>query len=169
MIRPRIQVSPRTRDQFVNAARGQARRAARRELGQIGEAWVDEVTKIVQAELPRRDGVRHKRNTTHLEESFQYRVVEGPDRGFPMRLELTTKPGVNAKKIAALEYGIKKQYPIEAKRAKSLRWGDVPGDLTKPMKRVTWRSDGPNSHGQIARGYGFMRRARRRVLARRRR
>lgn len=164
MIRVAVNLSPRTRQQFVDVAARTARNRARRELEEIGQEWVDEVTKIVQKELPRRDGVRHKRNTTHLDQSFQYRIIEGPQNGFPMRLELTTKPGVNAKKIAALEYGVQGEHVIEAKRTQFLRWGDAPGDLHQPFqKAVTWKPT-----GRINQGYGFMRRARDRVLARRR-
>lgn len=165
MIRVSVNLRPRQRNDFVEATTRIARQSARLELERLGEAWVEEVTSIVQRELPRRDGSRHKRNTTHLENSFQYRIVEGPNDGFPMRLELTTKPGVNAKKIAALEYGVPGTHQIKARRTQYLRWGDAPGDLHRPFtKEVTWKPDGPNSHGKIAGGYGFMRRARDRVL-----
>ncbi len=170
MIRPRVTISQGTVDKIIAQTRTQARPKARAELEAFGTEWEVKVREIVQAELPRRDGVRHKTNTTHLENSFQARVVEGPNGGFPMRLELTTKPGVNAKKIAALEFGIKGTHPITAKRTKYLRWGDVPGDLEgSGFKTVTWRSDGPNAHGKIQGGYHFMERARDAVLARRRR
>lgn len=164
MIRVAVNVKPRTRQQFIDYSTRVARQSARQELEAIGREWVEEVTKIVQAELPRRDGDRHKRNTTHLDQSFQYRIIEGPNDGFPMRLELTTKPGVNAKKIAALEYGVEGEHVIEAKRTTYLRWGDAPGDLHRPFQQqVTWKPT-----GRIAQGYGFMRRARDRVMARRR-
>lgn len=168
MIRPRVTISQGTVAKIVAQTRTQAAPAARAELSALGREWEREVREIVQSELPRRDGVRHKTNTTHLEESFQYRIVEGPNKGFPMRLELTTKPGVNAKKIAALNFGIKGTHPITAKRTKYLRWGDQPGDLEGVFKSVTWRGDGPNSHGKIQGGYHFMERARDAVLARRR-
>lgn len=169
MIRPVVNIQQRTRDQFVQQTTRAAARAAERELVEIGEAWVAEVTKIVQEELPRRDGRRHKTNTTHLDQSFQYRIRTGPDGGFPMRLELTVKPGVNSKKIAALEFGNPGTYTITARNAEHLRWGSAPGDLHKPFqKSVEWKPDGPNSKGKIAGGYAFMRRARDRVLARRR-
>lgn len=168
MIRVSVNLRPRQRNDFVEATTRIARQSARLELERLGEAWVEEVTSIVQRELPRRDGPRHKRNTTHLENSFQYRIVEGPNDGFPMRLELTTKPGVSAKKIAALEFGNPNTYDIpKGRKTIPLRWGDAPGDLGKDAAwtgQVTWKPDGPNSHGKIAGGYGFMRRARDRVL-----
>jgi hypothetical protein len=169
-IRPVIRADERFREQFIGATKTQARRLARRELEVIGEEWEAEVRNIVAEELPRRDGVRHKPNTTHLENSFTHQVIEGGDSGFPMLLDLTTKPGVSAKKVAALNHGIDHEYEITATNAEFLRWGDAPGDITKPFqKTVTWRPDGPNSKGIIAGGYHFMERARDAVLARRRR
>lgn len=171
MIRVAVNVKPRTRQQFIDYSTRVARQSARQELEAIGREWVEEVTKIVQAELPRRDGDRHKRNTTHLDQSFQYRIIEGPNDGFPMRLELTTKPGVNAKKIAALEFGNPDHDIPKGRKTIPLRWGDAPGDLSKEaafMGQVRWTSTGPNSKGKAGRGYGFMRRARDRVMARRR-
>lgn len=166
-IRPVIRADGRFRDQFVGATKTQARRLARRELEVIGEEWEQEVRAIVSEELPRRDGVRHKANTTHLENSFAHKVSEGGDAGFPMLLDLTIKPGVNAKKVAALNNGIDHEYEIEARNAPVLRWGDAPGDLVTPQKKVTWSPNGPNSKGIIAGGYHFMERARDAVLARR--
>lgn len=169
-IKPIIQGDARFRDQFVEMTKTQARRFARAELEVIGREWEAEVVEIVQEELPRRDGERHKANTTHLENSFTHLVREGGDNGFPMTLDLTIKPGVNAKKVAALNFGIDHEYEITAVNAEYLRWGDAPGDITKPFqKSVTWSPDGPNSKGIIANGYHFMERARDAVLARRRR
>lgn len=168
-IRPVIRADARFIDQFVGATRTQARRLARAELEVIGREWEDEVRAIVSEELPRRDGDRHKANTTHLENSFTHSISEGGDSGFPMLLDLTTKPGVSAKKVAALEYGVPGEHEISTTK-RSLRWGDVPGDLATPgLKSVTWKPDGPNSKGIIAGGYHFMERARDAVLARRRR
>lgn len=165
MIRPVIRLQPRQAEQFADAIRSQARQAARAELDEIGTAWVDEVVKIVSDELPRRGPPRHRENTTHLDESFQHRIVEGPNDGFPMRLELTTKPGVRAAKVGALEFGIDREYEITARNTKALRWGDAPGDLRAPnQKSVTWKPT-----GRIKQGYRFMERARDRVLTRRRR
>ncbi len=168
MIRPRVTISSATLVKVIAQSRTQARPAARREAEAFGREWEVQVREIVRAELPRRDGRRHKENTTHLENSFQTRVVEGPNGGFPMRLELTTKPGVNAKKVAALEFGNNKTYPITAKKTKYLRWGGVPGDLETPfLETVVWRNDGPNSHGRLKGGYHFMERARDQVRDRR--
>lgn len=165
MIRVSVRATERSRDQYRQLSRQAARATARAELEAIGRDWEEEVRSLVTKEAPRRDGPSHKANTTHLENSFTSRVTEGPNNGFPMRLELTTKPGVSAKKIAALEFGVDREYPIEAKRAKHLRWGDKPGDLHKPFqKKVTWKPT-----GRIREGYAFMQRARDTVLARRRR
>lgn len=166
-IRPVVRLTERSREQFVGATRAGARRLAHAELETMGKAWEAEAGEIIQAELPRRDGARHKANTTHLENSLTHRVVEGGDQGFPMLLDLTIKPGVSAAKVAALNFGIDHEYEITAKNAKALRWGDAPGDLTQAgLKSVTWSPTGPNSKGIIANGYHFMERARDRVLAR---
>lgn len=164
MIRPVVRVNPRQRDEFVDEFQRRARPAARRELQEIGDEWVEEVQKIVREEFPRRDGDRHKRNTTHLDQSFQARISEGPDRGFPMRLELTTKPGVSAAKIATLNYG-GSPHKIRAVNAKTLSWGEGPGEITTPGQRSVQWKPGP----KLSRASRFMERARDRVLARRRR
>ncbi len=167
MIRPRITVRTSTTHQFVDAAKRESRAAVRRELEAIGREWEEEVVKIVQAELPRRDGVRHKTNTTHLEESFQYRIQEGGRDGFP-RLELTTKPGVSGAKIGALNSGVPGEHEIpRSGKTIPLRWGEAPGDLSRGAAfsgQVTWKPT-----GKIQQGWQFMERARDRVLARRRR
>ncbi len=167
MIRPRVTISQGTVDKIIAQTRTQARPKARAELEAFGTEWEVKVREIVQAELPRRDGVRHKTNTTHLENSFQARVVEGPNGGFPMRLELTTKPGVNAKKIAALNFGVPDEHdiPTVPKTDGYLRWGDAAGDLrARGQTQVRWKPT-----GRIKDGYHFMERARDSVLARRRR
>lgn len=164
MIRPVVRISPRQRDQFVDEFQRRARPEARRELEQIGVEWVEEVTRIVRDEFPRRNGERHKRNTTHLDQSFQARLNEGSDRGFPMRLELTVKPGVSAAKIATLNYGAK-PHEIRAVNAKTLAWGETPGAIETPGQKVVQWKPGP----KLSTPSRFMERARDRVLARRRR
>lgn len=168
MIKPVVRLTERQRAQFVGATKSQARRLARAELTTMGREWESEVREIVQEELPRREGYRHKANTTHLENSFAHKVTEGGDGGFPMLLDLTTKPGVSAKKVAALNNGVDHEYEISVREdgeAEYLRWGEAPGDLTKPFqKSVIWKPT-----GRIAQGYHFMERARDRVLARHRR
>lgn len=163
MIRPVVRYDSRTREQFRGLTRDAARRTARAELEALGQRWEEEVVQLVRAEAPRRDGERHKTNTTHLENSFTHRVSEGGDQGFPMTLDLTIKPGVSARKIAALEFGVDREYEIVARNTKRLRWGEHPGDLGSPFKKVVWKPT-----GQIRQGFGFMRRARDTILARRR-
>ena len=164
-IRPVIVFDSRTRDQFVGATKAAARRLARAELQTAGRRWEEQVVELVQTELPSRSGPRHKENTTHLENSFTHRVVEGGDGGFPMVLHLTIKPGVSAAKVAALEFGIDHEYEITANNAKVLRWGDHPQDLHEPRKSVTWSPFGPTGKGILPNGYRFMRNARDTVLA----
>lgn len=164
MIRPVIRLTPRTRDQFAESTERQARAAARRELNEIGRAWVNEVEQITADEYQFRVGDRHKENTTHLTNSFTYRVTEASGGGFPMRLQLTTKPGVSAKKVAALNYGAKKNYTIRPRAGKkALAWGDEPGEITNVQREVQ------RTPANSARAGRFMERARDRVLARRRR
>lgn len=165
-IRPTIEFDRRSRDQFVGATREAARRLARAELTVAGQQWEEEVQNIVREELPRRDGERHKANTTHLENSFTHQLVEGGDGGFPMVLNLTIKPGVSAAKVAALEFGNSNEYEIAPHSAKVLRWGDHPQDLHEPRKSVIWSPFGPTGKGILPDGYKFMRRARDTVLAR---
>lgn len=168
-IKPTIHMTQRTVDQFVGLTRTSARRFARAELETMGRDWEGEVQRIAQEELPRRDGVRHKENTTHLENSFTHRIDEGGDGGFPMALDLTTKPGVNAKKVAALNFG-NPDHEITAVNTTYLRWGDAPPDITAPFqKSVMWTASGPNGKGKAGVGYHFMERARDIVLARHRR
>lgn len=172
MIRPRIQATATARTRYRGITKDAARNKSRRELTVVGETWVRDVRNIVRAELPRRDGVRHKTNTTHLEESFTFQVEEGPDHGFPMTLHLTIKPGVSAAKIGALEYG-NPPHEITARNTTNLRWGQTPPELIKPFQTtVNWNSDAkhslsPPQRPQTANGYGFMRRARRTALRRR--
>jgi hypothetical protein len=167
LLRPKITTGRTTAADFVEITARQARIKARAELEEMGREWVREVVAIVSAELPRRDGARHKTNTTHLENSFDWRIEEGPDNGFPMRLALTIKPGVSKAKIAALEFGVQREYVIPgAGRTVPLRWGDAAGDLSKEAAfsgQVTWKPT-----GRINQGYRFMRRARERVVRRRR-
>lgn len=169
-IRPVIRLDQRTRNQFAQMTKASARKFARAELEAMGREWDREVVEIVQSELPRRDGARHKTDTTHLENSFTHSISEGGDGGFPMVLDLTIKPGVSARKVAALEFGVDHEYPITAVNAKSLRWGDAPGDIATPgLKSVTWSPFGRNGKGILPGGYHFMQRARDAVLARHRR
>ena len=81
-----------------------------------------------------------------------------------MRLRLTTKPGVDAKKVAALNYGAKKNYTIPLRQGgKKLAWGDAPGEITTVVSVVH------RTPANSAKAGRFMERARDRVLARRRR
>lgn len=161
MIRPTVNVNGRDRARFVAVTREVAAQKSRRELETLGERWETNVSRIVRTELPRRDGDRHKKNTTHLENAFTYQV-EGNE--FPMRLVLTTKPGVEAAKVAALNNGVKGTHTIRAKKTNYLRWGNHPQDLTNGrLREVTWSPDGPTAGqggtGRIKDGWHFMERA----------
>jgi hypothetical protein len=172
VIRPTITFTSRSREQLVQAVRGQARPVVRRDLEEMGEEWEREIQKIINRDvLRRRDGVRHKANTTHLENSFTHRIEEGPNDGFPMRLVLTTKPGVNSKKIGALEHGNPPHFiPKQPKSDGFLRWGTAPGDIRTPkLRQVYWKPNPDGGRYNSATGYKIMQRARDRVLARRRR
>ena len=167
-LRPVLTTGRATRADFADLTARRARAESRRQLEEMGREWEKEVVGMAAVEARPRSGRRHKSNTTHLENSFTWRVEEGPDNGFPMRLVLTIKPGVSKAKIAALEYGVQREYVIPgAGQTIPLRWGDAPGDLSKEAAfsgQVTWKPT-----GRIREGYGFMRRARERVVARRRR
>lgn len=187
-IRPSIQLDTRFRNQFVGATKAAAHRFALAELAVLGKEWLTEVVDIVSDELPRREGDRHKANTTHLEDSFTYHIIQGGDGGFPMTLELTIKPGVNAKKVAALEFGADHDYEISpsgvtagiggrsqrlttARRAKLVSAGIA----VQNTQWLRWEGDDGEDvfmHTVIHKafpGVHFMSRARDAVLARRRR
>lgn len=72
----------------------------------MGMEMVQEVQRIVRARYPS-GGDNRKRNTTRLENSFTFKVERGSGpHGFPFSVSLTTKPGVAAGKVAALNYGV---------------------------------------------------------------
>lgn len=168
MIKPSLTLTQTSVDAIAARMEANAAHEARIMAEADGRAMVA-LCEEYAAELEPRTGNRHKANTTHLANSFTYRVHQPRPGNFPITVELTIKPGVNAKKIAALEYGVKGEHTITAGTknpdAKYLRWGNAPGDLTTPFKRsVTWRPT-----GKIATGYHFMERARDAIAARRRR
>lgn len=166
MIRVRATVTPVQRRQFADLTERQARRIARRELNEMGVEMVAEVERIVGEDYERRSGDRHKEDSMPLHESFEYRVFETGQGGFPMRVELTTKPGADTKKIAALIYGAKKRYVIRPNPPKrALAWGDAPGEITtfrREVVRFPENSAQPNPFIQRARNIVVRRRRRRR-------
>lgn len=169
MIRPVVSISQTSIDSMAARIVENAAHEARIMAEADGAAMLAIANDIIQTELPRRDDDRHKANTTHLENALTYRVDQPRPGAFPITVSLTTKPGVSAAKVAALEYGVQGEHEITAGTrtpgAKYLRWGDAPGDLRKPFQRtVTWRPT-----GQIKGGYHFMERARDAIAARRRR
>lgn len=168
MIKPSVTITQTSVDAIAARMVANAAHEARIMAEADGQAMVALCVEYA-SELEERTGNRHKANTTHLKNSFTYKVHQPRPGQFPITVELTTKPGVNAKKIAALEFGVKQEHTITAGTrtpgAKYLRWGTAPGDLTTPFKKsVTWKPT-----GKIQQGYHFMERARDAIAARRRR
>lgn len=154
------QVSRVERQQFVGLTEREARRIARRQLNLIGQDMVETVTEIVGRDYERREGERHKEGTLHLDESFEYRVFEGPNRGFPMRVELTTKPDADVEKVAALRYGTKKRYVIKPRNKKKLAWGDTGGSALEAGDDATFTNEVVRFPSNSAQPNNFMQRAR---------
>lgn len=132
----------------------------------MGEEMVREVVRIVQSKYQRRPPDRRKRNTTHLDESFTFKVLRGnKPGGYPFRIELTTKPGVNAKKVAALNDGSPPHEILPRPPKQALKWSSPDGGTT------IVRKVGPNTtriHPGNAPGR-FMEQARDTVVRRARR
>lgn len=165
MIRVRVTTRPVDRDAFAAVVARRQRQVARAELDALGRDWVDEVERIVAAEYEWRLGDRHKPGA-HLENSFTHQVDEGPRGGFPMRVALTTKPGVDNAKVAALNYGTTTNYEIRPRSGKVLSWGDEPGTIESDKTAVPVVRRTPANSAKAGR---FVERARDRVMARRRR
>lgn len=169
MIKPVVSISASSMDAWATRIYQDAAREARIMAEADGAAMLAIANEIIQSELPRRDGERHKTNTTHLENALTYFVDQPRHNAFPITTGLTTKPGVEAAKVAALEHGVQAEHQITAgtktPAAKALRWGTHPKDLSRyPVRKsVTWKPT-----GKIAQGYHFMERARDMVAARRR-
>lgn len=153
-------MSPRVTEQIGRALTAQAWVRARRMAAEDAAAMVAEVNAIVRTEYPRREGRSHKANTTHLHESFTFKVVDGP-RG-PQAI-LTIKPGVSAAKIAALEFG-SRPHDIDPRNGDTLAWRAPSGAFVRtPRVGAPYTAQHPgNPPGR------FMERARRRVVDRRR-
>lgn len=169
MIRPVVSITAASREAWGQRIYEDAAREARIMAEADGIAMLAMANEIIQTELPRRDGERHKTNTTHLDQALAYKVDQPHHAAFPITVSLTTKLGVSAAKVASLEYGVTTEHEITAGTktpgAQALRWGSHPKDLAQFPKRksVTWKPT-----GKIAQGYHFMERARDMVAARRR-
>jgi hypothetical protein len=164
LLRPKVTVSVANKAALLRAIEAKAVPVLEREAEQIGREMVDECVRIVQAETERRPVDRRKVNTTHLDQSFEHRV----DRtGGRIRSVLTIKSGVNKAKVGALEYGIKHQYVIAPRNAPALSWKDKNGlRVTKKRGQPVIRQ--PKAGTTEYDGVGMMRRARERVVRRRR-
>lgn len=168
MIKPTVSITRTSVDQMTATLMREGAREARIMAEADAAAMLAVANSIIAEELQPRTGRRHKANTTHLANALTARVVQPRKGHFPITVELLPKPGVSAKKIAALEYGVDHEYPIPKDGPKEdgyLRWGSAPGDLRKPFqKSVTWKPT-----GKIRDGYHFMERARDIIAARRKR
>lgn len=103
----RLKVKP-SNTEFVERLRGQSRAFAHQQAVVLGESMVREVVAIVSEEFKPGDP-DHRKPGPHLRESFTYEIEDTPTG---TNVTLTTKSGVNAKKVAALEYGTASPYEI---------------------------------------------------------
>lgn len=124
LLRPSVGFERNLSKQIYGAALAATERKTRQAAIVDGEAMVREATRIFQGLYQRRSGPTHKPNTTHGEESFTSRVSGST---FPFRVELTIKPGVDKRKIAALNFGIKKPYEIASRDGGPLAWDNPTG------------------------------------------
>lgn len=104
----KVSLKPQSEAQFIERLRGQSKAFARQQAVVLGESMVRECVEIVSTEFNPTDP-GHRKAGPHLSESFMY-VIEEVPRG--VDVSLTIKPGVSAKKVAALEYGAKEPYEI---------------------------------------------------------
>lgn len=154
------------------AMRGRALKHMEKEAVVIGEAMVREVRKIIAAEL-NPGNPDHRKPGPHLIESFTYTTERTADG---IAVSLITKPGVNAKKVAAIEYGAKSDYTIEPSgrvSAKQHRAGlaglrVTPVGILRFPDPVTGKDQyAPKVTHKAFEGKHMMSRARQTVLARR--
>lgn len=107
MIRATVTRKPQSEAQFVERLRGQSKAFARQQAVVLGESMVRECVAIVSEEFE--PGGEDRKAGAHLVESFMYVIDDKPNGA---DVTLTIKPGVSAKKVAALEYGAKADYEI---------------------------------------------------------
>lgn len=105
----RISVKPVSEAILIEKIRGRTDAFIDREARVLGESMVRETVAIIDQEFNIGDP-DHRKPGPHLRESFTYEIDTSSPRGATVRL--TTKAGVNAKKVAALEYGAKRDYEI---------------------------------------------------------
>lgn len=94
---------------MIDKIRGRTNAFIDREAVILGESMVRECVAIIDEEFEVGDP-NHRKPGPHLRESFMYEIDTSSPYGASVRL--TIKPGVNAKKVAALEYGTDKEYTI---------------------------------------------------------
>lgn len=166
-------IKPRSAGILAAATRGRAQKFIDKEAVVIGEAMVREVRKIVASEF-RTGTPDHRKPGPHLINSFTYKL-DKTSRG--TKVTLTTLPGVNAKKVAALEYGVDHDYTIEPTgriTAKQNRAG-LAGLRVRPVSLLRFPDPitgedqyAPKVTHKAFEGKHMMRRARAAVVARRR-
>lgn len=143
MIRPVVSSVARARDMGAVLAEAALDQYQRTEAAQLAARLEAEATNLANQRAPRRDGDRHKPNTTHLENSFRGIVTR---TGRRLILALTTKPGVNAKKVAAIEYGTDKPYEIRARTTERMVWEPGEGGRRTGAAKVVQRQPFEGKH-----------------------
>lgn len=164
LLKPKVTTVVANQAKVIEAIGTKLRPKLRKEADQMGREMVEECIKIVHETTERRPVERRKVNTTHLDQSFTYRI---DTTGGEIRSVLTIKSGVNKKKIAALMFGTKHPYKIYPRKAKALAWTNPDGTRTVKKKGVpVYRNPKPGTIEYD--GIDAMRLARNRVVRRRR-
>ena len=120
----KVSIKPKSQAEFIERLVGQGKALVRKRADILGESMVREVQDIIGSEFNVGDPA-HRKPGPHLIESFTYEVDE-TSRG--VAVNLTIKRGVDAKKVAALNYGAKQPYTIAPS-------GIIVGQGGRAMKR----------------------------------
>lgn len=130
-IKPFVTVDVASFSRLEAAARRKAAEAAWKQQERAAQVMLSTVNEAVRRDFVYdRSPHRRKKGTTKLINSFTTRV-DGTRGRFPVKAVLTIKPGVNAKKIAALNYGTNKTYTINPRNSPKLRFPKAGGKNAK--------------------------------------
>lgn len=119
MIRPVVTATAPARNMGAVLAKAAVDEFQRTEAHQLAARLEAEAIKLTRERTEERTGDRHKPNTTHLVNSWRGVVTRIGNR---LVVSLTIKPGVNAKKVAAIEYGAQRPYEIRARNGNRMVW-----------------------------------------------
>jgi hypothetical protein len=121
-------IRPASQAAFIEAVKRQARPALRRKAVVLGESMVREAVKVIDDNL-QLGSPDHRKPGPHLRNSLTYKIKDEADG---VNVTLTIKPGVSAKKVAAINYGTEKPYVITPTGVVAGQ-----GGLSRPRSSVT--------------------------------